>query len=61
MGPHCTSSNGCQMKEDSCICMPTKQLKKRKKKEIKEAVKDFNYAYLARQNKLHKTLQDKEI
>lgn len=41
--------------------MPTKQLKKRKKTEIKEAVKDFNYAYLARQNKLHKTLQDKEI
>lgn len=41
--------------------MPTKQLKKRKKKEIKVAVKDFNYAYLARQNKLHKTLQDKEI
>lgn len=38
-----------------------KTAEKKRKKEIKVAVKDFNYAYIARQNKLHMTHQDKEI
>lgn len=42
------------------VC-PQNSWKKGKKKEIKVAVKDFNYAYIARQNKLHKILQDKEM
>lgn len=32
MGPCCTWSNGCQMKEDSCICMPTNTRNKSKKR-----------------------------